>query len=57
MGVKRKLQRLLGVVEGHEEEIAETVSKKTSVSKEQAKKGLETVQDLAGPNSTDGSGN
>jgi hypothetical protein len=48
MSVLSKLRRLLDIVEGHEEELAETVSKRTSVSKEQARKGLEKAQELAG---------
>ncbi|WP_254830428.1 hypothetical protein [Haloglomus salinum] len=45
MGITTKLKRLLGLVEGHEEELAATVSKRTSVSKEQAEKGLRKATD------------
>lgn len=48
MGVMSKLRRVLGLVEGHEEELAETVSKRTSVSKEGAQKGLEKAQEVLG---------
>jgi hypothetical protein len=45
MGFTTKLKRLLGLVEGHEEELAATVSKRTSVSKEQAERGLRKATD------------
>ncbi|MFB6207251.1 MAG: hypothetical protein ABEJ05_12075 [Haloglomus sp.] len=54
MGVLSKLRRLLGLLEGHEDEVAAQVSKRTGVSKEQAKKGIETVTDLADTGSSDG---
>lgn len=51
MGVMSKIKRLLGLVEGHEDKVAKQVSKRTSVSEEQAKEGLtkaqETVNDAS----------
>lgn len=39
-----KLRRLLGLVEGHEDKVAEQVSKRTSVSKEKAEEGINKAQ-------------
>lgn len=54
MGVLNKLQRLLGIIEGHEEELARTISNRTSVSQAQVRKGLEKAQELANDRPTDG---
>jgi hypothetical protein len=48
MGVMSKLRRVLGIIEGHEEELASTISKRTSVSESQARKGLGKAQELLG---------
>lgn len=53
MGLKSKIQRLLGLVDGHEEKIAEEVSKRTSISKEQAKKGISKAQEATNTDSSD----
>ncbi|WP_276261124.1 hypothetical protein [Haloglomus litoreum] len=49
-----KLRRVLGIIEGHEEELARTIGKRTSVSESQARQGLEKAQELIG-NSGNGS--
>ena len=54
MKLMRALRKLLGIVEGHEEELAEEFSKRTSVSKEQAVSGLEQVQELVDDVGDDG---
>ncbi|UPV77222.1 hypothetical protein M0R89_22905 (plasmid) [Halorussus limi] len=51
MGLMQKLRRLLGLVEGHEDKIAKQVSKRTSVSEEKAKRGIEKVQETVGEDS------
>ncbi|WP_435181885.1 hypothetical protein [Halorussus sp. AFM4] len=51
MGVMDKLRRLLGLVEGHEDKVAEQVGKRTSVSEEKAREGIERVQEAVGDDS------
>lgn len=45
MSVTSKLERVLDMLEGHEEEVARTVSKRTSVSQEQIETVLRKVQE------------
>ena len=54
MGVMNKLQRLLGLVEGHEDKVAEQVSKRTSMSEEKAKKGINKAQEAVNKDSSEG---
>ncbi|ADE01610.2 MULTISPECIES: hypothetical protein [Haloferax] len=56
MGVMSKLRRLLGLVEGHEDEVAKQVGKRTKVSEEKAKKGIEKATDAVKNGSDSGSG-
>ena len=56
MGVMDKLRRLLGLVEGREDEVAEQVSKRTGVSKGQAKEGINKAQEAVNKDSNDGNG-
>lgn len=51
MGMMEKLRRLLGLVEGHEDEVAKQVSKRTSVSEEKAKEGINKAQEAANKDS------
>lgn len=53
MGLLRTLRKLLGLVEGREDQVAEQVSKRTSVSEEKARESLEKATDAA--TETDGS--
>lgn len=53
MSVMDKIRRLLGLAEGHEDEIAEQVSKRTSVSKEKAKEGITKAQETINEGSND----
>lgn len=58
MGALSKLKRLLGLTEGHEDTVAEQVSKRTNVSEDQAEKGLNKAEGAAGKKSDDsGKGN
>ena len=52
MGVMNKLRRLLGLVEGHEDKVAEQVSKQTSVSEEKAKDGINKAQEAVNKDSS-----
>ena len=54
MGVLDKLRRLLGLVEGREDEVAEQVSKRTSVDKGRAKEGINKVQEAVNKDSNNG---
>ena len=54
MGVMNKLKRLLGLVEGHEDKVAEQVSKRTSMSEEKAKKGINKAQEAVNKDSSEG---
>ena len=54
MGVMNKLKRLLGLVEGHEDQVAEQVSKRTSMSEEKAKKGINKAQETVNKDLTEG---
>ena len=54
MGVMNKLRRLLGFVEGHEDQVAEQISKRTSVSEEQAKDGIHKAQEVVNTDSSEG---
>jgi hypothetical protein len=45
MSVKDKLRRLIGLVEGHEDKVAEQVGKRTSMDKKQAKDRIHKVQE------------
>lgn len=45
MGVKDKLRRLVGLVEDHEDKVTRQVSKRTSMSKKQAKDGIHKIQE------------
>ena len=45
MSVKDKLRRLIGLVEGHEDKVAEQVSKRTSMDKKQAKDRIHKIQE------------
>ncbi|WP_239640654.1 hypothetical protein [Haloferax denitrificans] len=56
MGVMSKLRRLLGLVAGHEDEVAKQVGKRTKVSEEKAKKGIEKATDAVKNGSDSGSG-
>ena len=53
MGVMNKLRRLLGLVEGHENQVAEQVSKRTSVSEEKAKEGINKAQEAVNKDSSE----
>ena len=53
MGVMNKLRRLLGLVEGHEDKVAEQVSKRTSVSEEKAKEGINKAQEAVNKDSSE----
>ena len=57
MGVMNKLRRLLGLVEGHEDRVAEQVSKRTSVSEEKAKEGINKAQETVNKDSSEGTKN
>lgn len=59
MGIMDKVRRLLGVVEGHEDKVAEQVGKRTSVSEEKAKEGITKAQEAVGEdgNGDTGTGN
>ena len=48
MGLLSKLKRALGLVDGHEDKVASQVSKRTSVSEEKVKEGLDKAQEAAG---------
>lgn len=52
MGMVNKFRRLLGLVEGYEDEVAKQVGERTKVSEEEAKKGVEKATDAV----RDGSG-
>jgi hypothetical protein len=45
MSLLQKLERLFGVLEGHESEVAEQISKRASVSQEQVERGIETARE------------
>ncbi len=45
MSVKDKLRRLIGLIEGHEDKVAEQVSKRTSMDKKQAKDRIHKIQE------------
>ncbi len=45
MSVKDKLCRLIGLIEGHEDKVAEQVSKRTSMDKKQAKDRIHKIQE------------
>ena len=51
MGVMAKIRRLLGLVEGHEDEVAKQVSKRTNVSEEKAKEGINKAQEAVNKDS------
>lgn len=51
MGVMDNLRRLLGLVKDHEDEVAEQVSKRTSVSEEKAKEGINKAQEAVNKDS------
>ena len=53
MGVMNKLRQLLGLVKGHEDTVAKQVSKRTSMSEETVKDGLDKAHDAAGTKSGD----
>ena len=53
MGVMNKLRRLLGLVEGHEDQIAEQVSKRTSMSEEKVKEGINKAQETVSKDSSE----
>lgn len=53
MGVMNKLRRLLGLVEGHEDKVAKQVSKRTNVSEEKAKRGLNKAQEAVNKDSNE----
>ncbi|WP_245998663.1 hypothetical protein [Halalkalicoccus subterraneus] len=44
MSVKNKLRRLIGLIEGHENKVAEQVSKRTSMNKNQVKDRIYKIQ-------------
>ncbi|WP_199517530.1 hypothetical protein [Haloferax sp. Atlit-12N] len=52
-----KLRRLLGLVKGREDEVAKQVGKRTKVSEEKAKKGIEKATDAVESGSNGDSGN
>ncbi|WP_336345997.1 hypothetical protein [Halalkalicoccus ordinarius] len=45
MSMKAKLRRLIGLIEGHEDKVAEQVSKRTSMDKKQAKDRIYKIQE------------
>ncbi|MDS0241681.1 hypothetical protein NDO74_10230 [Haloferax sp. S2CR25-2] len=51
-----KLRRLLGLVEGREDEVAKQVGKRTKVSEEKAKRGIDKATDAVETGSDGGSG-
>ena len=53
MGVMNKLRRLLGLVEGREDQVAKQVSKRTSVSEEKAKEGINKAQEAVNQDSSE----
>ena len=53
MGMMNKLRRLLGLVEGREDQMAEQVSKRTSVSEEEAKEGINKAQEAVNKDSSE----
>lgn len=54
MGVMNKLRRILGLVEGHEDQVAKQVSKRTSVSEEKAKEGIDKAKEAVNKDSSEG---
>ena len=54
MSVMNKLRRLLGLVEGHEDQVAEQVSKRTSMSEEKVKEGINKAQETVSKDSSEG---
>ena len=54
MGVMSKLRRLLGLVEGREDQVAEQVSKRTSVSEEKAEEGINKAKEAVNKESSEG---
>lgn len=57
MGVMSKLRRLLGLVDGNEEKVAKQIGKRTRVSEEKAREGLDKATDALDESSGDGNGN
>jgi hypothetical protein len=56
MGMMNKLRKLLGLVDGREDQVAEQVSKRTSVSEEKAREGIDKAQEAVNEDSSEGSG-
>ena len=54
MGVMNKLRQLLGLVEGREDQVAEQISKRTSVSEEKAKEGINKAKEAVNMDSSEG---
>ncbi|MFB6234159.1 MAG: hypothetical protein ABEH81_15715 [Halopenitus sp.] len=54
MGLLQKFRWLLGLIEGHEDEVAKQVSKRTSLSEQTVKDGLSQAQEFVSENSADG---
>jgi hypothetical protein len=54
MGIMNKLRRLLGLVEGREDQVAKQVSKRTSVSEEKAKEGINKAKEAVDKDSNEG---
>jgi len=54
MALLQKLRWLLGVIEGHEDEVAKQVSKRTSVSEQTVKDGLSQAQEFVSESSANG---
>ena len=51
MGVKNRLRRLLGLIEGHEDKVARQVSKRTNMSERQVRDGLHKIQETVNKDS------
>lgn len=49
-----KIRRLFGLVEGHEDQAAKQISKRTNVSEQQAKKGINKARETVNDGTSDG---
>lgn len=56
MGMMNKLRKLLGLVDGREDQVAEQVSNRTSVSEEKAKEGINKAQETVNEGSSESTG-